>query len=614
MLAAAAFGGLAQALPYERQAADLGGDSPSPDQLHGFLSQFMAAGSLPSKPEAGDAVAAAQEPTTQSKETPPEPVSKRGYGDRKKKHSKHHGDGYDDDHHEGGHDRYGSHGYHDDDEDDEEPYYQASLDCRFRVYPYASNPDECSEVKFKDYEPDYAYDNPYKTEAKGYCYWDFHRAKVDHGGACLCPRPKKECKEKKKQCYWHAYPNVGEVHEDKRKTSGYHDKNHKHKNEKSSGVCIHNSERFYNLMAKLLAKRGKKDLSLKIHYSSAPARGKLPYGPHGPAIIGFGQDFAQRHGDRYIPETYREENGRYGRRTPNFYGHESSHHGYGYESDHYGYKSDHYGYESDHYGYESDHYGYESDHYGYEPDHYGHDLPVYGGVYPDYAYSEEYLPHPSAYRFEHVAGPAVGYPPLPEHGYEDDEYGFEPSYHNRPHEYFPLPEIRWPMSYPDYHGEPDDRFETYFAEPEVELGSLYPEPFYGESPWPSPMLHSPYRYPMIMPHYPQPQHQCPPVHAAPSYATSQPSHQEAPAAVATYHQQTYPVGDQKVYHPAPIPYQRQHPTAAAGHHKQGGQGYSARPTPSPYQQQPQPSQVYPSSQDNRPPGPKHPQQSTYPSL
>ena len=44
---------------------------------------------------------------------------------------------------------------------------------------------------------------------------------------------------------------------------------------RTHGVCMHNSERFYNLMARLLKSRGKKDFALKIKYSAAPARGDL---------------------------------------------------------------------------------------------------------------------------------------------------------------------------------------------------------------------------------------------------------------------------------------------------------------------------------------------------
>merc|ERR1711936_1428582 len=48
------------------------------------------------------------------------------------------------------------------------------------------------------------------------------------------------------------------------------------------------AERFYYLLGKLLKKRGKKDFALKIRYGATPARGQLPMGPFGPAIIGGG--------------------------------------------------------------------------------------------------------------------------------------------------------------------------------------------------------------------------------------------------------------------------------------------------------------------------------------
>merc|ERR1711903_413093 len=41
-------------------------------------------------------------------------------------------------------------------------------------------------------------------------------------------------------------------------------------------------------MGKLLKKRGKKDFAIKIRYGATPARGQLPMGPYGPAIIGGG--------------------------------------------------------------------------------------------------------------------------------------------------------------------------------------------------------------------------------------------------------------------------------------------------------------------------------------
>lgn len=56
----------------------------------------------------------------------------------------------------------------------------------------------------------------------------------------------------------------------------------------SGGECISNAERFYNILSNLLMKRGKKDFAIRINYSSAPARGQLPMGPYGPAIIGGG--------------------------------------------------------------------------------------------------------------------------------------------------------------------------------------------------------------------------------------------------------------------------------------------------------------------------------------
>merc|ERR1719391_1966955 len=321
-----------------------------------------------------------------------------------------HDDHYDDHHGEG-------HGY---DKDEEDPFFKASVDCRFEVYPYAKDPEECSQIEQKNHEPDLIFDNPHKRHSRGACFWDFDLAKLEGGSnACLCPREEKGCK-KAKQCYWFKYkkPDHSEDHSksDKHDSWGKKDKHDgwgkkdKHDEEKEDlGVCMHNSERFYNLMARLLAKRGKKDFALNIKYNSAPARGKLPYGPHGPAIIGFGEETGKHLDKLYPDESYnyqfddkfdpylwlgykhpkpghhdRKGHKKHGYGYGHGYGRGDLYYGhfgredYGYGKHHgrhgdfHGYKDDHHdhGYGDDHYGHD-DHYGYEDDHHGYEDDHHG---------------------------------------------------------------------------------------------------------------------------------------------------------------------------------------------------------------------------------------------------
>lgn len=131
-------------------------------------------------------------------------------------------------------------------------------------------------MKQKDYEPDFVYDSSGK-DAPAYCRWDVGYGHKDQQAGCLCPRTKTTC-YKKKQCYWY---------KPKSESSGY---GYEDEDVKNHGECIHNSERFYNILAHLLSKRGKKDVAIKIKYRSAAGKGNLPYGPHGPAIIGYKED------------------------------------------------------------------------------------------------------------------------------------------------------------------------------------------------------------------------------------------------------------------------------------------------------------------------------------
>merc|ERR1712055_702817 len=89
-------------------------------------------------------------------------------------------------------------------------------------------------------------------------------ANVNIAEACMCPATETSCGDRG-QCFWYMDPN-----------SPFKE-------------CISQSERFYNMLHRLLIRRGKKDFAIKIRYGATPARGKLPLGPWGPAIIGQGQ-------------------------------------------------------------------------------------------------------------------------------------------------------------------------------------------------------------------------------------------------------------------------------------------------------------------------------------
>jgi len=110
----------------------------------------------------------------------------------------------------------------------------------------------------------------------GACRWDYLRSNQGLS-ACMCPATKSTCSVDRKECYWYRMPEE------------------KAKGLKNQGIvfipthaCINSAERFYYLLAGLLKKRGKKDFAIKIRYGATPARGQLPLGPYGPAIIGGG--------------------------------------------------------------------------------------------------------------------------------------------------------------------------------------------------------------------------------------------------------------------------------------------------------------------------------------
>merc|ERR1712226_1363192 len=321
---------------------------------------------------------------------------------------------------------------------EDDPFHKASVDCRFTPYVNASTEDQCSEVAVEQFDK-YCKDVEH-CHLKGSCYWDWQKAKKGKY-SCFCPTPKYDC-QKKKQCYWFKYKKEKKVekkkvhHNDKYDHHGHDDyeedyydepwgrsyrrssykkkdRRHKHKKpekkEETHGVCMHNSERFYNLMARLLKSRGKKDFALKIKYSAAPARGKLPYGPHGPAIIGFGEELGEHLDEIYPDDKYNYQfdeefdpllwlgynhpkHGKHqghGHKKHGHHGYGSGPHGGGYGGHGYGggyygggpYDYVHHGHFGKHdygYGKHHGHKGYGHDHheddYGYEDHHgYGHD-------------------------------------------------------------------------------------------------------------------------------------------------------------------------------------------------------------------------------------------------
>jgi len=104
----------------------------------------------------------------------------------------------------------------------------------------------------------------------GACRWDLERSNtLGSDEACLCPATETTCTKGRKGCYWYEIPDSNAL-------------------DIPTFACINTAERFYHLLAKLLKKRGKKDFAIKIRYGATPARGQLPLGPYGPAIIGGG--------------------------------------------------------------------------------------------------------------------------------------------------------------------------------------------------------------------------------------------------------------------------------------------------------------------------------------
>jgi len=102
------------------------------------------------------------------------------------------------------------------------------------------------------------------ADAPGRCRYDPYRARIDPNSACLCVADRNNCEYGRDGCCWH----------EDRKT-GYSE-------------CISKAEKFYNQLYELLRRRGKKSFAIKIRYGATGARGELPLGPHGPAVIGMG--------------------------------------------------------------------------------------------------------------------------------------------------------------------------------------------------------------------------------------------------------------------------------------------------------------------------------------
>jgi len=116
-----------------------------------------------------------------------------------------------------------------------------------------------------------AENSPYSfNDLPGACRWDLERSnKLGPTEACLCPASEATCTLNRESCYWYAMPEPMD-------------------DDIPTFKCINSAERFYLLLSRLLSKRGKKDFAIKIRYGATPARGQLPLGPYGPAIIGGG--------------------------------------------------------------------------------------------------------------------------------------------------------------------------------------------------------------------------------------------------------------------------------------------------------------------------------------
>jgi len=181
----------------------------------------------------------------------------------------------------------------------------------------------------------------------GRCRYDPYRHMIDPSSACLCVATRETCEYGRDGCVW------------------YHDKKTGYRE------CISKAEKFYNMLYALLKKRGKKSFAIKIRYGATGARGQLPYGPYGPAIVGMGNPMPSK-----IYGVYKAGGGGHGGSYGNAYG--GSH--YGGSSNYGGGGSSHYG------GGGSSHYGGGgSSHYGGgDSNHYGGGSHYGGGGHSDY--------------------------------------------------------------------------------------------------------------------------------------------------------------------------------------------------------------------------------------
>jgi len=104
----------------------------------------------------------------------------------------------------------------------------------------------------------------FHDHSPGVCRYDPHRAIHDPFGACLCVATQDTCTKGRSGCIWEVEPKSG-IKE-----------------------CISKAEQFYIKLHNLLKQRGKKNFAINIRYGATGARGNLPYGPWGPAVVGYG--------------------------------------------------------------------------------------------------------------------------------------------------------------------------------------------------------------------------------------------------------------------------------------------------------------------------------------
>jgi len=146
---------------------------------------------------------------------------------------------------------------------------QVSVNCRTVVLPNVT-PGECNEIKLGELGGDpleetlYGEANRTLSEMKGRCRYDPYQHVIDPSKACLCVATRQTCEKGRQGCYWYESKKTG------------------HKE------CISKAEKFYNMLYHLLNVRGKKNFAINIRYGATAARGELPYGPYGPAVIGMG--------------------------------------------------------------------------------------------------------------------------------------------------------------------------------------------------------------------------------------------------------------------------------------------------------------------------------------